>query len=316
MSHVHTHNKAVLKGALLLIAAFMLVEVAGGLLTNSLALLSDAGHMFSDALALGLSLAAFYWGERPNTLRNTYGFRRSEIIAAALNGLTLAAIVLWIVVEAVGRLLHPPQVASTGMLVVSVLGLVVNIIVAVWMHRGGDIHGNLNMKSAYLHVLGDLLGSVGAILAALLMLAFGWRWADPVASLLIAALIGKSSYGVLKSALHILMEGSPAHIDEARLLATLRAADGVIAVHDLHLWTITSGLNALSCHIVVAGDLCVREAECIVQKIAHELEQHGIQHSTIQTESEAHGHSDSLVCTCAADGGAHHHDHDHEGPHH
>lgn len=309
MSHVHTRNKAVLKGALLLIAAFMLVEVAGGLLTNSLALLSDAGHMFSDALALGLSLAAFYWGERPNTLRNTYGFRRSEIIAAALNGLTLAAIVLWIVVEAVGRLLHPPEVASIGMLAVAVIGLAVNILIAVWMHRGSDIHHNLNMKSAYLHVLGDLLGSVGAILAALLMLAFGWRWADPVVSLLIAALIGKSSIGVLKSALHILMEGTPAHIDHERILATLRAADGVIAVHDLHLWTITSGLNALSCHIVVAGEMRVRDAERIVQQLAHELAQHGIQHSTIQTESEAHGHSDSLVCACEAEDAHEHHHH-------
>ena len=223
--------------------------------------------------------------------------------------MTLAAIVLWIVIEAIGRLLHPPEVASLGMLAVAVIGLAVNILIAVWMHRGSDIHHNLNMKSAYLHVLGDLLGSVGAILAAVLMLAFGWRWADPLVSLLIAALIGKSSIGVLKSALHILMEGTPAHIDHERILATLRAADGVIAVHDLHLWTITSGLNALSCHIVVAGDLRVRDAERIVQQLAHELAQHGIQHSTIQTESEAHGHSDSLVCACEAEDAHEHHHH-------
>ena len=305
MSHVHSHHKSVLKRALLLIAA----EIAGGLLTNSLALLSDAGHMLSDAIALGLSIAAFHWSDRPTTLKNTFGYRRGEIIAAALNGLTLAAIVLWIVIEAIGRLLHPPEVASIGMLAVAVIGLAVNILIAVWMHRGSDIHHNLNMKSAYLHVLGDLLGSVGAILAALLMLAFGWRWADPVVSLLIAALIGKSSIGVLKSALHILMEGTPAHIDHDRLLATLRAADGVIAVHDLHLWTITSGLNALSCHIVVAGEMRVRDAERIVQQLAHELTHHGIQHSTIQTESEAHGHSDSLVCACEAEDAHEHHHH-------
>ena len=195
------------------------------------------------------------------------------------------------------------------MLAVAVIGLAVNILIAVWMHRGSDIHHNLNMKSAYLHVLGDLLGSVGAIFAAVLMLAFGWRWADPVISLLIAALIGKSSIGVLKSALHILMEGAPAHIDHDRLLATLRAADGVIAVHDLHLWTITSGLNALSCHIVVAGEMRVRDAERIVQQLAHELTHHGIQHSTIQTESEAHGHSDSLVCACEAEDAHEHHHH-------
>ena len=288
MSHIHHHHKSVLKRALLLIAAFMLVEIAGGLLTNSLALLSDAGHMLSDAIALGLSLAAFHWSDRPTTLKNTFGYRRGEIIAAALNGLTLAAIVLWIVIEAVGRLLHPPEVASIGMLAVAVIGLAVNILIAVWMHRGGDIHGNLNMKSAYLHVLGDLLGSVGAILAAVLMMAFGWRWADPLVSLFIAALIGKSSIGVLKSALHILMEGTPAHIDHDRLLATLRAADG---------------------HIVVAGEMRVRDAERIVQQLAHELTQHGIQHSTIQTESEAHGHSDSLVCVCEAEDAHEHHHH-------
>lgn len=320
MSHIHTHNKTILKRSLLLIAAFMLVEVAGGLLTNSLALLSDAGHMLSDAVALGLSLAAFYWSERPTTLRNTYGFRRGEIIAAALNGLMLVVIVIWIVIEAIGRLLNPPEVASLGMLIVAALGLLVNVVIAVWMHRGGDIQHNLNMKSAYLHVLGDLLGSVGAIVAALLMLVFGWRWADPLVSLFIAVLIGKSSLGVLQSTLHILMEGTPPNIDEKRLLATLCANEGVLAVHDLHLWTITSGLNALSCHIVVAGDISVREAEGIVQHIARQLhEQHGIQHSTIQTESEAHGHADSIVCTCAVDDahlhvcagddGHHHHHH-------
>ena len=309
MSHIHHHHKSVLKRALLLIAAFMLVEIIGGLLTNSLALLSDAGHMLSDAIALGLSLAAFHWSDRPTTLKNTFGYRRGEIIAAALNGLTLAAIVLWIVIEAIGRLLNPPPVASLGMLVVSAIGLVVNITIAVWMHRKSDVHDNINMKSAYLHVLGDLLGSVGAILAAVLMLAFGWRWADPLVSLLIAALIGKSSISVLKSALHILMEGTPAHIDHERILATLRAADGVIAVHDLHLWTITSGLNALSCHIVVAGEMRVRDAERIVQQLAHELTHHGIQHSTIQTESEAHGHSDSLVCACEAEDAHEHHHH-------
>ena len=162
---------------------------------------------------------------------------------------------------------------------------------------------------ALLPVVSAIGGLVGAILAAVLMMAFGWRWADPLVSLFIAALIGKSSIGVLKSALHILMEGSPAHIDHERLLATLRAHEAVISVHDLHLWTITSGLNALSCHIVVAGEMRVRDAERIVQQLAHELAQHGIQHSTIQTESEAHGHSDSLVCACEAEDAHEHHHH-------
>ncbi|UOO81113.1 cation diffusion facilitator family transporter [Uruburuella testudinis] len=296
-AHAHGSNKKVLRVSLLIIAAFMLVEIIGGLLTNSLALLSDAGHMFSDAAALGLSLAAFHFGERPGSRRNTFGYKRFEILAAALNGLTLLAIAAVIIYAAIGRFIRPPEIATLGMLAVSSAGLLVNIFVAWYMHRGGDTDENINMRGAYLHVLGDLLGSVGAIAAALLMMAFGWRWADPLASVVVALLIAKSGWGVLKSALHILMEGAPTGVDSDKIVAAITQVPGVESVHDLHIWTITSGLHVLSCHIVVDGGLTVAEAERISHRIEQVLQHQDISHVTVQTESRAHGHGDELVCT-------------------
>ncbi len=316
-SHNHSHgaNKQVLRVSLIIIAVYMMVEIIGGLLTNSLALLSDAGHMFSDAAALALSLAAFTFGERISSRNKTFGYKRFEILAAAVNGLTLLLIAVWIVIEAVKRLQNPPEIATVGMLIVSSIGLLVNIFVAWYMHRGGDTEDNVNMRGAYLHVLGDLLGSVGAIAAALLMMAFGWRWADPLASVLVALLIVKSGWGVLQSAAHILMEGAPADIDSDEIVAAIRQVDGVESVHDLHLWSITSGLHALSCHIVVDGSLSVAEAEKIVQQIEHMLQHKNISHTTVQTESRAHGHGDELLCTPEAhahgEHGHHHHGHAH-----
>ena len=213
----------------------MLVEVAGGFLTNSLALLSDAGHMLSDAAALGLSLFAFNFGERKGNLRKTFGYRRIEILAAMINAVTLIVIAVFIVIEAARRLQNPPEVATAGMLAISTLGLAVNIVVALYMLRGGDVRENVNMRGAYLHVLGDAAGSVGAIVAALAMMCFGWGWADAAASLLVAALIVKSGWGVLKESLNILMEGSPKGVSLDGLVAQIRGVDGVLSVHDLHV---------------------------------------------------------------------------------
>ena len=309
-SHSHSGNKKVLRVSFIVIAVFMVVEIVGGLLTNSLALLSDAGHMFSDAAALGLSLLAFHFGERPGSRSNTFGYKRFEILAALLNGLTLMLIAVWIVYEAVGRFANPPEIATTGMLVVSVIGLLVNIFVAWYMHRGGDTEENINMRGAYLHVLGDLLGSVGAIAAAVLMMAFGWRWADPLASVIVALLIAKSGWGVLKSSSHILMEGAPANIHCDDIVAEIKKVNGVESVHDLHIWTITSGLHALSCHIVVDGSLSVAEAEQIVYEVEHQLQHQNISHVTVQTESRAHGHGDDLLCSMP---GHNHNAHGHHG---
>ena len=295
-AHSHASNKTVLRNSFLMISAFMLIEVAGGMATNSLALLSDAGHMLSDAAALGLSLFAFKFGERKGNLQKTFGYRRIEILAATINALALVAIAVLIVIEAARRLKNPPEVATTGMLAISTLGLVVNIVVAYYMLRGGDVRENVNMRGAYLHVLGDALGSVGAIAAALAMMCFGWGWADAAASLLVAALIVKSGWGVLKESLNILMEGSPKGVSLDALVEQIRGVDGVLSVHDLHVWSITSGANALTAHIVVSGELSVREAERILAEISHEMEHLGITHTTLQLESSDNDCGGELIC--------------------
>ena len=183
--HGHHHhganaNKKVLLFSFIIITGYMIVEAIGGFMTNSLALISDAGHMLSDAIALGVALLAFTFGAKAVNMGKTFGYRRFEILAAALNGITLIAISLYIFYEAIERFLHPPEVATLGMLIISVIGLLVNILVAWIMMRGSDTDHNLNMRGAYLHVISDMLGSIGAIAAALLMMFFGWGWADPL----------------------------------------------------------------------------------------------------------------------------------------
>lgn len=295
-AHSHASNKVVLRNSFLIISAFMLVEVAGGLATNSLALLSDAGHMLSDAAALGLSLFAFKFGERKGNLQKTFGYRRIEILAATINAVTLIVIAVFIVIEAARRLQNPPEVATAGMLAISTLGLAVNIVVALYMLRGGDVRENVNMCGAYLHVLGDALGSVGAIAAAVLMMCFGWGWADAAASLLVAVLIVKSGWSVLKESLNILMEGSPANVDTSEILAAIGGTTGVRSTHDLHVWSITSGVNALSAHVVIEGDMSVSTAQEVTHEIERKLAHLGIAHVTIQIETGTHGHADELIC--------------------
>ena len=310
-AHSHALNKVVLRNSFLMISAFMLIEVVGGFATNSLALLSDAGHMLSDAAALGLSLFAFKFGERKGNLQKTFGYRRIEILAAMINAVTLIVIAVFIVIEATRRLQNPPEVATAGMLVISTLGLVVNIVVALCMLRGGDVRENVNMRGAYLHVLGDAAGSVGAIAAALAMMCFDWGWADAAASLLVAALIVKSGWGVLKESLNILMEGSPKGVCLDGLVAQIRGVDGVLSVHDLHVWSITSGANALTAHIVVSGELSVREAERIMAEISHEMEHLGITHTTLQLESSDNECADELICEVRSNGDSGHLGHSH-----
>ena len=320
-AHEHTHhaNKKALAVSAIVITAFMLLEVIGGLMTGSLALLSDAGHMLSDALAIGLSLLAFRLGERAVNRQQTFGYKRLEILFALLNGLTLVAIAIFIVIEAVSRFQDPPAIATTGMLMVSIIGLLVNIFVAWYMHGHGDVEDNVNMKSAYLHALGDLLGSIGAIAAALMMMFFGWHLADPIISMVIALLIAHSGIGVIKTTFHILMQGAPQHIDQTKLINDMRAVSGVENIHDFHLWTLTSNQHLLSAHIVVNGDLSVRQGECVLKAVEQVVKRQGIGHVTLQIESQAHGHRDTLYC---ADSVHHHehqhhnHEHSHHHPHH
>lgn len=307
--HDHTHgaNKKVLLISFIIITGYMVIEAIGGFVTNSLALLSDAGHMLSDSISLAIALIAFKLGEKAASRSKTFGYKRFEILAAVLNGVTLILISLYIFYEAIQRFMSPPQVATKGMLIISVIGLLVNILVAWIMMRGGDTKDNLNMRGAFLHVLSDMLGSVGAIIAALLIIFFGWGWADPLASVIVAILVLRSGFYVTKSSIHVLMEGTPQEIDINEVIQTIEKSDGIESVHDLHIWTITSGLNALSCHAVVNNQLTVEESEIILRKIEHELEHKGIMHVTIQLETVAHKHDNSILCQLKNEPSVHHH---------
>lgn len=313
MGHDHTHgaNKKVLLISFFIIFGYMIVEVIGGFVTNSLALLSDAGHMLSDAVSLGIALLAFTFGAKVASQSKTFGYKRFEILAAVLNGVTLILIALIIFYEAIRRFANPPEVATTGMLIVSSIGLVVNILVAWIMMRGADVKDNLNMRGAFLHVISDMLGSVGAIVAALLIMFFDWGWADPLASVIVAVLVLRSGYYVTKSGLHVLMEGAPQNIDMDDVVQTIQKIQGVESVHDLHIWTITSGLNALSCHIVVDDKMTIGESEHLLRKIEHDLEHKSIQHVTIQLETSAHLHDNSILCKVKAESSGHQHHHSH-----
>jgi cobalt-zinc-cadmium efflux system protein len=284
-SHSHTGNKKALLSSFILIAVFMVVEVVGGLFTNSLALLSDAGHMLSDAAALGLSFFALKLGERAVSQDKTFGYKRFEIIAAGLNGVTLVVVSLYIFYEAIQRFLDPPEVQSQGMLAIAIIGLLVNI-VAAWILMKGDKE-NLNVRSAFLHVLGDLLGSVGAIVAALLIMFFGWGIADPIASVIVGVLILISGWRVIKESYQVLMEGAPAQIDMLQVKKALCNLPMVKEVHDLHVWTITSGYPVLSCHITITDQAVHDDILLQSQKILHD--QFDIEHSTIQVEKAANG---------------------------
>ena len=308
-SHNHTHgaNKKVLLISFIIITSYMIVEAIGGYLTNSLALLADAGHMLSDAISLGIALLAFTFGAKVANHSKTYGYKRFEIMAAVLNGLTLIIVALYIFYEAIGRFQNPPEVASTGMLIIATIGLLVNILVAWIMMRGGDVEENLNMRGAYLHVISDMLGSVGAIIAALLIIFFGWEWADPLASVIVAVLVLRSGYFVTKSGLHVLMEGTPEDVDMDDVVKTIKNKKGIEGIHDLHVWSITSGLNALSCHAVVDERMSIAESERLLRQIEHDLEHQNIHHMTVQLETSDHLHDNSILCKVQAESSGHHH---------
>ncbi|NMD68873.1 cation transporter [Bacillus sp. DNRA2] len=284
--HHHTSNQRALFWAFVLIATFMVVEVIGGVMTNSLALLSDAGHMLSDAVALGLSFFAIKIGQRKATINKTYGYKRFEIIAAGLNGITLLIISIYIFVEAYQRFLNPPEIQSLGMLTISVIGLLVNI-GAAFILMSGDKDENLNVRSAFLHVIGDMLGSVGAIAAALVIYFFGWGIADPIASIIVAVLILFSGWNVTKESLHILMEGTPTNIKCEKVKQALMTIPNVNDVHDLHVWSITSGMPMLTCHISIDEKSSHDSVLAKAQSLLHD--EFGIEHSTIQVEQSAQG---------------------------
>ncbi len=299
MSHDHDHRHDHRAGSrrrlaltLLLAAGYMVAEVVGGLLTNSLALLADAGHMLSDVAALGLSLFAVWIAERPPTSKRTYGYYRAEILAALANGATLIAISVYVFVEAYHRLWQPPEVQGPAMLVVAVGGLAVNL-VGLWLLHGGR-QESLNVHGAWLHVLTDALGSVGAIAAAVLIWAFGWAWADPVASVLIGLLVVYSSWRLLAESVSVLLESAPKGIDVDEVYRTIRGVPGVLAVHDLHVWSITSGLNCLSAHVVAAEG---QPHAALLKTLQNEMhEKFGLDHLTIQIDPEGFEEDDRHIC--------------------
>ncbi|GLJ02864.1 MULTISPECIES: cation diffusion facilitator family transporter [Bacillus] len=307
--HDHTHgaNKKTLMISFIIITGYMIIEAIGGFITNSLALLSDAGHMLSDSISLAVALLAFTFGGKVANYSKTYGYKRFEILAAVLNGVTLVLIAIYIFYEAIQRFLNPPEVASTGMLIIATIGLLVNILVAWIMMRGGDVEENLNMRGAYLHVMSDMLGSIGAIIAALLMIFFNWGWADPLASVIVAALVLRSGYYVTKSGLHVLMEGTPQNVDVDDVIQTIQNKKGIHSVHDFHVWSITSGLNALSCHAVVDKQMSIAESERLLHQIEHDLEHKNIHHMTIQLETTSHEHDSTILCNVKANSSGHHH---------
>jgi cobalt-zinc-cadmium efflux system protein len=309
--HDHTHgaNKKALLISFIIITGYMIVEAFGGFITNSLALLSDAGHMLSDSISLGIGLLAFTLGEKVANYSKTYGYKRFEILAAVFNGVTLVLIAIYIFYEAFQRFANPPEVASTGMLTIAFIGLLVNILVAWMLLRGGDTKENLNIRAAFLHVLGDLLGSVGAIVAALLIIFFNWGWADPLASVIVAILVLISGWRVTKDAIHVLMEGTPKNVDLDDIINTMENVQGIVSIHDLHVWSITSGQNALSCHAVVGGELSIQKSQKLLRSIEHKLEHKGINHVTIQMENDEHPHEDSLMCQNDHVSPSHSHDH-------
>jgi cobalt-zinc-cadmium efflux system protein len=265
---------------LALVLAYAAAEVAGGLASGSLALLADAGHMLSDAAAIGLTLFAMWFARRGPTPSRTFGSFRAEILAALVNGSTLVAIALVILVEALRRLRQPVAVEGSLMLAIACGGLVINL-AGLYLLREGR-HGNLNVKGAWLHVLTDALGSAQAIAAAALIAVFGWTWVDPVASMLIALLVVYSSWTLVRESVGVLMEGTPAHLDPAAVRRSLERVAGVEDIHDFHLWSITSGFVALSAHLVVpltadVADVLQRSQACLAAEF-------GIRHSTLQVD--------------------------------
>jgi cobalt-zinc-cadmium efflux system protein len=276
-------HKGRLKGALALTTGFMAVEAVGGLLTGSLALVADAAHMLTDAGGLALALIAIRFAERPATPQKTYGYVRLEILAALLNAVVLLVLTIFILYEAVDRFLDPPPIVAGPMLAVAVVGLAVNLGSMKLLAAGSS--DSLNVKGAYFEVMSDMLGSLGVIIAALIVMFTGWRLADPIIGAGIGLFIVPRTWALMRQAVHILMEGTPPEIDLGLLESTIREIPGVVSVHDLHVWTITSGLDAMSCHVVIAD--MARSREALLEINEAMKAKFGLTHTTIQIEDQA-----------------------------
>jgi len=284
--HSHRHGRATesqrrLSIVLILTSVYMVAEAAGGWWTGSLALFADAGHMFADVAALTLALMAVWFGARPATPRKTFGYYRLEILAALINGVALVLVSFLILYEAYQRWGNPPHVRSGGMMIIAAGGLLVNVACAWVLHS--DRKEDLNVRGAWLHVMGDALGSVGAIIAGALMFLFGWYAADPLFSAIIALLIVWSSWHLIRESTNVLLEGTPSHINLAAVEDAILETNGVNDVHDLHLWTITSGREALSAHVIHEPTTSQPELLLALRTKLHE--RFGVDHLTLQMET-------------------------------
>ena len=274
------HDKQRLALTLVLSALYLVAEVAGGLWTGSLALLADAGHMLADVGALALSLFAFWLAERPAGAARTFGWRRFEILAALANGLVLALVSVFVLVEAVDRFGAPRAVNGLGAFAIASGGLLVNVLGLALLRHGKE--RSLNLRGAWLHLVGDALGSVGAMAAGLAIWAFGWNAADPLASMAIALLVLRSAWLLLRETVDVLLEAAPAHLDVDELRAALAAEPGVASLHDLHVWTITSGMVSLSCHVHCAEGA---DGHAVLVRLQALLRQRfDVHHATLQIE--------------------------------
>lgn len=279
--HIHKPSgKRHLIIALCIIGCWFIVELAGGIYANSLALLADAAHMLTDLAALGLSLFALNIATRPATHEKTYGYLRAEILAALANGVFLILIGLYIFYESYQRFLAPPEVKSVPMLVIASTGLLANLITARLLFRSRK--ENLNLRGAFLHVLGDTLGSVGAVTAGIMMAVWQWYLADPIVSIIVGGLILFSAWSLVKESVDVLLESTPRHLDIPQILDNLGNMQGVVSVHDLHVWSIASGTTAMSCHIVLKSNEDATRALAESSRLMRE--KYGIEHATIQIE--------------------------------
>jgi cobalt-zinc-cadmium efflux system protein len=289
-SHSHAPSReterAALKAALWLIVVYMVCEVIAGVLASSLALLSDAAHMLTDAVALGMSLAAARLAERPPGGAMTFGLGRAEILSAQANGVTLLVLGVLIVIDAIERLISPPSVHGATVLIVALVGIVVNLLAARILARGsGEGERSLNVEGSYRHIITDLYGFIATAVAAVVILATGFNRADSIASLVIAGLLLHAGYGLIKASGRVFMEAAPAGLNPEEIGRALAAQPGVVEVHDLHVWEVTSGFPALSAHVVVrAGDDC-HELRRILQSLVSD--RFGVTHTTLQVDHEA-----------------------------
>ena len=276
------HRKSLI-WALVLTSTYLVAEVIGAIVTGSLALLADAAHMLTDVGGLALALLAIWFASRPATPSRTYGYLRTEVLAALANAVVLLLITVYILYEAYQRFFEPPEVLSAPVLVVAVVGLIVNLISMRLLAAGSE--ESLNLKGAYFEVLADMLGSIGVIISALIIMFTGWTLADPIVGAAIGLFIIPRTWILLSQAVHILIEGTPAGMDLSKLDEGLRAIDGVTDVHDTHVWTITSGFDAMSCHLVVADGADTQAVLLAAREFLHES--FGIDHTTIQIETPA-----------------------------